>query len=182
MHTKPKILNTKTIAKSRLFEIEEVSLEFSNGNSRIFERLKGRLAGAVMILPLLDQDTVLLIREYGVGIEDYYLSLPKGIMEEGEELIVAANRELKEEIGYGAHKFTPLKRLATAPGYIRGAGMRLLLAEDLYPEKLKGDEPEEIEVVPWRLSQLNELLAREDFCEARSVAALLMLRERLHGG
>lgn len=180
MPTKPKILGTKTVASSRLFEIEEVQLCFANGNQRVFERLRGRLTGAVMIAPMLDNDTVLLIKEYGVGMEDYFLGLPKGIVEPGEDLTVAANRELMEETGYGAKEFTPLKSLTSAPGYIRGKGMQLLLARNLYPQRLQGDEPEEIEVVPWRLSRLHELLQRDDFSEARSVAALFMLREMLH--
>lgn len=181
MPNKPEILQTKTVAKSRLFEIEEVDLQFSNGARRVFERLKGRLSGAVMIAPMLDADTVLLVREYGVGLDNYFLSLPKGIIEPGEELLAAANRELMEEVGYGAYKFTPLKALGSAPGYIRGSGMKLLLAQDLYPQRLPGDEPEELEVVPWRLSELPALLARDDFNEARSVAALYIIRDILHG-
>lgn len=179
-HTKPKILGTKTIAKSHFFEIEEVDLRFDNGVERTFERLKGRLAGAVMIAPMLDDDTVLLVKEYGVGLDDYFLSLPKGTLEEGEDVLVAANRELMEEVGYGANKLTFLKPLASAPGYIKGAGMKLILAQDLYPKKLAGDEPEEIEVIPWRLSRLDELLKRDDFNEARSIAALFMIRELIH--
>ena len=54
-----------------------------------------------------------------------------------------------------------------------------MLAEDLYPEKLEGDEPEELEVVPWRLDQLHELVQREDVTEGRSIAALFMAREVL---
>lgn len=181
MPEKPKIIKTKPIASSRMFEIEEVDLQFSNGVERVFERLKGRLLGAVMIVPMLDADTVLLIREYGVGLEDYFLGLPKGIIEAGEDILVAANREIMEEVGYGAKRLTQLKRLTSAPGYIRGAGMKLVLAQDLYPAKLEGDEPEEIEVVPWRLSQLDQLIKREDFSEARSVAALYMVRDLLHG-
>jgi ADP-ribose diphosphatase len=49
-----------------------------------------------------------------------------------------------------------------------------VLARDLYPKSLPGDEPEPIEVVPWRLDAIDELLAREDFNEARSVAALFI--------
>lgn len=181
MPKKPEILTTKTLATSRLFELEEVHLRFSNGSERVFERLKGRLPGAVMIAPMLDDDTVLLVQEYGVGVEDYYLGLPKGIIEAGEDLLHAANRELMEEVGYGAKRLTLLKPLASAPGYIRGRGMQLILAQDLYPQKLTGDEPEAMEVVPWKLSQLNKLMEREDFSEARSIAALFMIREFLHG-
>ena len=57
----------------------------------------------------------------------------------------------------------------------------LVLAEDLYPERLPGDEPEELEVVPWKLDALHELMLREDCSEGRSLAALFIAREYLRG-
>jgi ADP-ribose diphosphatase len=56
-----------------------------------------------------------------------------------------------------------------------------VLAQDLYPERLQGDEPEELEVVPWRMDELHLLLARDDVTEGRSIAALFMAREYLAG-
>jgi ADP-ribose diphosphatase len=180
MRQKPLLLHSQIVASSRLFQIEEIQLRFANNQERTYERLKGRMVGAVMIAPLLDNDTILLVREYGVGIEDYFLSLPKGIIEPGENIFEAGNRELMEEIGYGAKHFTEIKSLASSPGYTKGT-MPFLLAQDLYPEKRLGDEPEEIEVVPWKLSQLKELVARSDFTEARSIAGLYLIREMLYG-
>ena len=54
-----------------------------------------------------------------------------------------------------------------------------MLARDLYAERLPGDEPEELEVVPWKLDALHELILREDFSEGRSIAALFIAREWL---
>ena len=69
-----------------------------------YERLHSRGHGAVMVPPMLDADTVLLIREYAAGVHRYELGLPKGRIDAGETLLDAANRELKEEAGYGARK------------------------------------------------------------------------------
>ena len=181
MPQKPEILNTETVARSQLFEIEQVSLQFSNGEQRIFERLISRRPPAVMIVPLLDANTVLLVREYAVGVDRYDMSFPKGLLEVDEEVAVAANRELREETGYGARKLEALKELSSAPGYMANR-MYLYLATDLYESPLEGDEPEEIEVVPWSLDNLDELLARDDFSESRSVAALYMVKEKLKLG
>jgi ADP compounds hydrolase len=182
MPKKPDILNTHIVAKSRLFTIEDVHLRFANGEERHFERLAGRRRGAVMMVPLLeDNDTVLLVREYAVGLERYDLGLPKGLLEDDEDVLAAANRELQEEVGYGARQLEPLKSLATAPGYLHGF-MHTVLARDLFEARLPGDEPEPLEVVPWRLSELPDLIAREDFCEARSVATLYMVKDLLSRG
>ena len=91
---------------------------------------------------------------------------------------MGALRELKEEAGYGARKLTLLKRMTLSPGYM-GHGITVALAEDLYEEKLPGDEPEPLEVIPWKLSDLDRLLEREDVTEARVIAALLMTRRIL---
>lgn len=175
----PRILRTRTLVTSRMFRIEEVALEFSNGVRTSFERLGGVAGGAVLIVPMLADGTVLLIREYAVGTERYELALPKGRIERDEDRLRAANRELMEEAGYGAKRLTHLISLTSAPGY-SGAATHVVLAEDLYAKRLPGDEPEEIEVVPWRLDQLPALILRDDFTEARSIAALYIVRDLLH--
>jgi ADP-ribose diphosphatase len=178
MCDKPKILQRQNIARSRLFTIESVALQFSNGNTRHYERLSGLGSGAVLVVPILAKQSILLVKEYAVGIEDYALSFPKGLIDNGESSFEAANRELKEEIGYGAHQLTQLTHLTLAPGYVSGQ-ISVILAEDLYQEKLIGDEPEEMEVIQWPLSDIPQLLARTDFHEARSLAALFIALQHI---
>lgn len=160
------------------YRLEKLDLEFSNGERRRYERLKSRGHGAVIIAAVPDPDTVLLIREYAAGVHRYELGLPKGRMDAGEAVLDAANRELKEEVGFGARKLTQLRSITLAPTYMSHQ-IHLVLAEDLYPERLPGDEPEELEVVPWKLANLHELMLREDCSEGRSLAALFIVREYL---
>lgn len=174
----PKINNVELIAKTRLFHIEQVDLTFSNGAERIFERLSAFRRAAVMIVPMIDHKTFLLVREYSAGVEKYTLGFPKGLCEEGESDKEAANRELMEEAGYGARTFKLLLSLSLAPAFMNHQ-MHVYLGQDLYPQKLIGDEPEDIEVVPWSLDEIPALMAHEEFSEARSVAALLYARDVL---
>lgn len=178
MRDKPEILKTETIAKTRIFRIEQVDLRFSNGNEVQYERVRGSSHGSVLIIPMLDDDTVLLIREYAVGVERYELTLPKGLIENAESPLEAANREIMEEVGYGSRSLEQLTSLTLAPGYL-GSTTHVVLAQDLYPQRCEGDEPEEIEVVPWSLSRLDELLQDNTCSEARTIAALYMVRDRL---
>ncbi|VTM22829.1 ADP compounds hydrolase nudE [Raoultella terrigena] len=60
---------------------------------------------------------IILIREYAVGTESYELGFSKGLIDPGESVLEAANRELKEEVGFGAQKLTFLKKLSMAPSY-----------------------------------------------------------------
>lgn len=178
MRKKPDVLHSEIIANTRLFRVEQRHLRFSNGTEVNYERLVGSTHGAVLIVPMQDADTVLLIREYAAGVHRYELALPKGRVEAGEPLLDAANREIMEEIGFGAHRLEHITSLTIAPGY-QSHMTHVVLAEDLFEQRRQGDEPEEIEVVPWRLSQLPELLRHEECTEARTIAALFMIREHL---
>ncbi len=178
MREKPHIVSSALISKTRIFRIEELELEFSNGTRARYERLKGVAHGSVIVVPLIDPNTVLMIREYAVGTQRFELGLPKGRIEEGEDMLQAANREIMEEIGYGARRLQLVCSLSIAPGYIESR-TEVVLARDLYPRRLPGDEPEQIETVPWPLNELHKLLSRDEFSEARSIAALYIVRDLL---
>lgn len=176
----PEILKRTLIASSRFFNIEAVQLKFSNGELREFERMQGYNQGAVLIVPFYDKDTLLLIREYGAGTHSYSLGFPKGLIDKGELPEVAANRELKEEVGFGAKRLQKLKTVTMAPSYF-SSEMHLFMAFDLYSEQLEGDEPEPLEIIKWPLAKIDELLARDDFQEARSISAILLALKALKG-
>lgn len=180
MHKKPQILSRRLVAESRLFRVESFDLRFSNGVERTYERLVPGGSGAVMMIALMDDNEVALIREYGGGVEDYTLTLPKGAMDMGETMREACNRELQEEIGYAGTEFIYLKKLSLSPNYMRG-GIDVVLVKGLYPSELEGDEPEPLELIPWSLDNLPELYAREDFSEGRAVAGLSLAVEYLAG-
>jgi len=176
------IIHSVSEHEAGLFRMERLQLEFSNGQRREFQRLHGRGHGAVVVVPMIDDDTVLLVREYAAGVHRYELGLVKGRIDAGETALQAADRELKEEAGYGARELRVLRMLSLAPTYMSHQ-TTLVLARGLYPERLPGDEPEELEVVPWRLDALHELTMREDFSEGRCIAALYVAREWLaHAG
>jgi len=179
MKPKPTIVARRKIASGRIFRIEETDLLYSNGVERTHEFAVARAERAVLIVPMLNEETILLIREYSVGVDRYELGFPKGALEADEPYLEGAQRELKEEVGYGATQLTFLKEVTAIPGYLTGS-MYCILAQGLYPEKLEGDEPEPLDVIPWKLSQINDLVAQEDFTEARSIAALFMTMHYLN--
>jgi len=172
------VIHGVTSGEAGPYRLERLDLEFSNGERRRFERMVARGHGAVVVVPMLDPETVLLVREYAAGVHRYELGLVKGRIDAGETPLQAADRELKEEAGYGARQLEVLRPLTLAPTYMNHVSW-LVLARDLYPEKLPGDEPEELELVPWKLQELEELMLREDFSEGRSLAALFIAREWL---
>lgn len=174
----PKIHARREHDPGKLFKVERLDLEFSNGNKRTYERLRSHGLGAVIVVAMRDDNTVLLVNEYAAGLHHYELGLVKGRLDQGETVLEAAQRELMEEIGFGARDLLELTALSLAPGYMTHV-THVVLARDLYPAKLEGDEPEELEVVPWSLSDLYTLVQRPNCTEGRSIAALYIARDYL---
>jgi ADP-ribose diphosphatase len=178
-HHKPQILSVRTAARSRLFHIESVQLEFANGCRREFERIAaGPRPGTALIVAMPDPATVLLVREYAVGLDRFELTLPMGRIEPGESALAAANRELMEETGFAATHLRPLHTLTLAPG-IFGYQADIIFATGLIPCALEGDEPEPLELVYWPISRLDQVVSTGEISEARTLAALFLVRSIL---
>ncbi len=175
--TKPKIIARRVAAETQLFKVESIDLEFKTGVKRTYERLVPGGAGAVMMIAINEHDEILLVREYAVGVEDYVLTLPGGKIDLGETPEQAADRELKEEVGFGAKNIEILRKINLNPRYASN-GITVALAYDLYPATLEGDEPEPLEIVKWPIAKLDELLWQEDFNEGRAMAAAILAVNR----
>ena len=174
---KPEILAVRTAAQTRIFQVQAVDLRFANGTERTYERLTPARRPAVMVLAL-HEGSLMMIREYAVGTERYELTLPKGLIDEGETPEQAANRELQEEIGLGARRLEPLRMFYVNPSHMFGP-MYAFVARDLYPSVLKGDEPEPLEIVRVPLARLDELIDDDQFGDARTLAALMLLQRAI---
>jgi ADP-ribose diphosphatase len=174
----PKIIDRQWLTHSKLFHVEQLDLAFSNGEQRRYERLNPGRHSGVMILPILDHHSLVLIKEFGAGIDQYYLSFPKGAVDAGETAIEAAQRELQEEAGFAAKELTPLRQISLSPSYM-GNQIQYIIAEGLYPSSLPGDEPEPLEVVHWPLADIDKLALEPLFIEAYGLAGLALLRAHL---
>ncbi|MBK4775764.1 ADP compounds hydrolase NudE [Candidatus Pantoea edessiphila] len=174
---KPEIIDVKKVGTSRLFNIESVELIFHNGEYRVYERIKSTNLETVIIVPIINGNLV-LIQEYAVGIENYTIGFPKGLINFGESTTEAADRELKEETGYGSTELEFIGKFNIAPSYLCSIN-NIFLAEGLYEKKLQGDEPESLIIYKWPLNKMMDLLKEPSFCEARNISALFLARECL---
>jgi len=165
----PKILNQKSIFKSKLFNIKQADIEF-NGTTMKYEIISGTGSGAVMVVPFIEND-IIFIKEYAAAIDDYMITFPKGKIDKGETIEEAANRELQEEVGYKSKDIKLIKKLYLAPGYIDHMTY-VMVAKELSVSSLSGDEPEELEVIRVHRDDVINFLDKNEIIDSRVHAAL----------
>lgn len=146
-----------------------------------FEKATVEHPGAVVLVPIMPGDSgpnVLMLRQYRLALDETILELPAGTREGAEDWLVCAGRELREETGYGARRFTSLGDIWPAPG-LSNERMAIFLAEDLYADPLPADIDEEIVVEQWSLADLTRMALDGRLQDAKSVVALLRAAGRL---
>ena len=171
----PKIIKQSPIFKSKLFTINEAQIQFEKKVLN-YEIIAGTGNGAVLIIPILDE-CVLFIKEYAAGVDDYMITLPKGKIDDNEDMYAAANRELQEEVGYKSYNIKFIKKIYLAPGYISHV-TNMMIADTLEKSNLVGDEPEALEVYKIQISQINSFLKDYKIIDSRVFAAVNYLETR----
>ena len=170
----PKIIKQSPIFKSKLFTINEAQIQFEKKVLN-YEIIAGTGKGAVLIIPILDE-YVLFIKEYAAGVDDYMITLPKGKIDDNEDMYAAANRELQEEVGYKSHNIKLYKRYILH--LVISNVTNVMIADKLEKFTSVGDEPEALEVHKIQISQINSFLKDYKIIDSRVYAAVNYLETR----
>ncbi len=128
--------------------------------------------GAVVILPLMSDGTVVLIRNRRYAVGQVLTELPAGTLERGEEPMNCAGRELVEETGFIAGRLQRLMAFYASPGII-SERIYAFAAFDLEPATVDPDEGEEIEVVPTPFGEAMDMVRDGSIQDAKTIATLL---------
>ncbi len=178
MRQKPIVVSEQLVTNSRFFYVQERLLRFRSGEELTIERLLDGGHRSVLVVPMLDDDRFIMIREYAAGVHSFVLNLPMGGIDKGESAEQAANRELQEEIGYRAKTITFLQTLSLVPSHLQQT-IDVCIAQGLEPSSGEGDEFEPIVSHSYSMQDLLRLATGDDFTEARSIAAAYLGRDWL---
>ena len=133
----------------------------------------------VAMVAVTERDEVILVRSYKHGTRTVSLAVPAGYIEDGEEPLAAAKRELQEETGYASEDWTSLGRYVVDGNYgVSTEHIFLARAARKVSEPASGDL-EEMEVVAVPLAEISAYVRRGEVVQLSSAAALALAEQKL---
>ena len=171
----PGHLESRVIHDGRVVHLSVDRVRFPDGTVGELELIRHR--GASAIVPIVGparapDPTVVLIRQYRYAAGGEVWEIPAGIPFDGESWEECARRELEEETGYSARTLEPLTRFFTTPGFTNEE-IHLFLGTELDEGTLRRDRDEFIEVVPFPLSTVMEMVRTGEIRDGKSLIGLL---------
>lgn len=164
-----KTLNSQIIYDGRVVKVFKDSVELSTGQKSFREVVKH--SGGVVILAV-KEDKILLVKQFRYPLREVMFELPAGKLEAGEDPFEAAKRELEEETGYCANKWTNLGYVYTSPGY-SNEKLYLYKAEDLEFTHCHPDEGEIIQAFEYKYDEVLKMIDNGEVNDAKTLCAIL---------
>ncbi len=169
-----KRLNRQTVYQNPWITVYEDQVQLPSGHTTPYGVVTPT-TNFVGIVPLLNPDTVILVRQYRYVLGETTWEIPSGGMEKDEKPEDAAQRELREEIGYRADRFQLVSIMHSNKSIIEDRGY-IYLAEGLTPSKAVPDETEEIEVIPMPLEKAQDMVKNYEITDCVSIIGILLAK------
>ncbi len=167
------VISSEEIYKGRIVHLHVDTVRLENGNEAKREIVSH--GGAVCIVPVMEDGTVLLVKQFRLATGKVLLEIPAGTLEKDEDPDACALRELEEETGYKAAHLRPLFTTYLAPGYSTEL-IHAYLATGLTKTQTHFDEGEDLELVPMPLEEAEQRVLAGELQDAKTIAALLVAR------
>jgi ADP-ribose pyrophosphatase len=172
-----KTLSTRPIYRNPWLSLREDVVELPNGRSTIYGVVTcGQCVG---VLPFVNPETILLIRQYRYVARRATWEMPTGGVHAGESIEAAAQRELAEEVGYHAARLIPVSAYHTSKS-VMDETAHLFLGEELVKLPLPPDETEFIEVRRFPFSEALRMVLAGEIVDSMTIIAVLLAARRRH--
>lgn len=171
----------KTMKSERLYEGKILNLRVDTvelPDKKYSKREIVEHPGSVAVIPITDDGSIILIKQYRKAVERFLLELPAGKMEINEEPRVTAIRELKEETGYTTEKMEYLIEFYTSPGFTNEK-IYLFLATNLVKEEAEQDTDEYITVEKYNIDVLMKMIERGEITDSKTIIGILFAKKYL---
>ena len=167
---KGKVLKSEMIYEGKVFGVRADEVEEPNGVKAT--RVVITHPGSVVVLPVLKGGRILMIEQYRHATRQYLWELVAGRIDEGETVMEAAARELKEETGYSAKRFSEFLDVWPTPGFLEER-MHILLAVGLTEGEATPEEDEKIVSHAYTVKELKQMMKGGKLRDGKSIAGIL---------
>ena len=164
-----RIETDELIHRGKVASVHKIGLRMPDG--KVVQRDLFRYCPAALVLPVLDDGSIVMIRNYRFAVDEHLWELPAGMVEPGEDPQVCAARELTEETGYTAGNIEKLAAYYTCPG-TTDETMHGFLATDLTPGKQALETYEEITVEVFSDDRVRAMIADGQIHDGKTIALL----------
>ena len=164
------VTSSQRLFDGRILNLRLDTVLLPNGKTSQREIVEHR--GAVALVPMLGDSTVILVRQWRGAAGGSLLEIPAGTRDPNEEVEACARRELAEEINYAPGRMIKLFQSFMAPGYSNEV-IHTFLALDLTPTDGHTDEDEFLELVQMPLADALGLIKTGEIVDAKSISGLL---------
>lgn len=171
----PKIISSQKVYSGSVFD---VTVDTVREGELTYQREVVHHHGSAVILPVFDDGTVALVRQYRHPAVRYLLEAPAGSLDEGERPDDGAARELQEELGLTAGRMEKLSEFFVSPGFCEEK-MWVFLATELTEGKQQPEEDEVLEVVRLPIAEALEMISSGEIQDAKTIIALLLAAPRV---
>ena len=171
---KPETLSSESIYKGKIFDIHIDKIR--DGNIE-YDREIVVHKGSAVILPVFEDGTVALVRQYRHAARQFLLEIPAGTLNSNEPPEVGAARELEEEIGVRAEKLEKLTEFYVSPGFLTKK-MFVFLATGLIETQQNLEEDENLTVERHSFQQLYEMIKNGEILDAKTIVSILLAGPR----
>lgn len=172
MNIEEKILKETIKYEGNFLKFASVDVELPDG--KLGNRDVIRHPGASAIIPFIDEDTVILVKQYRAAIKKSLLEIPAGKLELNEDPLMCAKRELEEETGMKSDNFNYLGSIATGAGFTDEV-IHIYKAANLYKGSKTCDEDEFIEIYKYKLSEVKKMIKDGKIIDAKTISAFMYL-------
>lgn len=178
---KAQVLSSRLAYQGKVFSVYTENVREPNGVTAVRDVVRHN--GSVVVLAVDDvtnpaDPLVVIERQFRHAADQYLLELPAGRVEPGENVLAAAKRELIEETGYRAKKWTKLVRYFASPGFV-GEWMEIYLATGISAGIAEPEDDERIEVRLVPLSELQAMCAAGKIQDGKTIIGALTYAQRL---
>jgi len=171
----PKIINSEKVFEGRVFN---VTVDTVSEGEHTYKREVVHHSGSAVIIPVHDDGTVVLVRQYRHPAVRYLLEAPAGTLAEGERPDAGAARELQEELGLSATRLEKLSEFFVSPGFLEEK-MWVFLATDFTQGEQKLDEDEFLDLVRLPITEALEMITSGEIQDAKTIIGLMLAAPRV---